>query len=211
VKNSKMKPYIILNMAMSLDGRIARKGERVVFSDELDKARRDEIRKSVDGIMVGINTVLIDNPKLTISERREENSTRIVIDSYGKVPDDANVLDNKAKNIVVVSMNAEPYRIEELAKKASVIVCGDDNVDVVKLMDELYKRGMKRILLEGGGHLNKSMIEANLIDEIYVAIAPVVIGDGVNLVEGTMDERKLTLAGIRQIGNIVVLKYLPKK
>ncbi len=206
-----MKPYIILNTAMSLDGRIARKGERVVFSNELDKARRDEIRKSVDGIMVGINTVLIDNPKLTVSEKREENPARIIIDSYGKVPDDANVLNDKAKNIVVVSMDAEPYRIEELAGKASVIVCGDDEVDVVKLMDELYKRGIKRILLEGGGHLNKSMLEANLIDEIYVSVAPVVIGDGVNLVEGVMDERKLTLAGIRQIGDIVVLKYFPKK
>ncbi len=206
-----MKPYIILNTAMSLDGRIARKGERVVFSNELDKARRDDIRKSVDGVMVGINTVLIDNPKLTISEKREENPARIIIDGHGKVPDDANVLNDKAKNIVVVSIDAEPYRIEELSRKASVIVCGDDEVDVVKLMDELYKRGIKRVLLEGGGHLNKSMLEANLIDEIYVSVAPVVIGDGVNLVEGVMDERKLTLAGIRQIGDMVVLKYFPKK
>lgn len=206
-----MKPYIILNVAMSLDGRIARKGERIVFSNELDKARRDEIRKSVDGIMVGINTVLVDNPKLTISEKKEENPTRIIIDSYGRVPDNANVLDNKARNIVVVSTAAEPSRIKELSKKASVIICGDDNVDVVKLMDELYKRGIKRILLEGGGHLNKSMLEANLVDEIYVSIAPVIIGDGVNLVEGLMDERKLTLAGIRQIGEIVVLKYFTKK
>jgi len=206
-----MKPYIILNTAMSLDGRIARKGERVVFSNELDKARRDDIRKSVDGVMVGINTVLIDNSKLTVSEKREENPARIIIDGHGKVPDDANVLNDKAKNIVVVSMDAEPYRIEELSRKASVIVCGDDEVDVVKLMDELYKRGIKRVLLEGGGHLNKSMLEANLIDEIYVSIAPVVIGDGVNLVEGVMDERKLTLAGIRQIGDMVVLKYFPKK
>ncbi len=196
---------------MSLDGRIARKEERVVFSNELDKARRDDIRKSVDGVMVGINTVLIDNPKLTVSEKREENPARIIIDGHGKVPDDANVLNDKAKNIVVVSMDAEPYRIEELSRKASVIVCGDDKVDVVKLMDELYKRGIKRVLLEGGGHLNKSMLEANLIDEIYVSVAPVVIGDGVNLVEGVMDERKLALAGIRQIGDMVVLKYFPKK
>ncbi|CEG12731.1 2,5-diamino-6-ribosylamino-4(3H)-pyrimidinone 5'-phosphate reductase [groundwater metagenome] len=206
-----MKPYIILNTAMSLDGRIARKEERVVFSNELDKARRDDIRKSVDGVMVGINTVLIDNPKLTVSEKREENPARIIVDGHGKVPDDANVLNDKAKNIVVVSMDAEPYRIEELSRKASVIVCGDDEVDVVKLMDELYKRGIKRVLLEGGGHLNKSMLEANLIDEIYVSVAPVVIGDGVNLVEGIMDERKLALAGIRQIGDMVVLKYFPKK
>ncbi len=196
---------------MSLDGRIARKEERVVFSNELDKARRDDIRKSVDGVMVGINTVLIDNPKLTVSEKREENPARIIVDGHGKVPDDANVLNDKAKNIVVVSMDAEPYRIEELSRKASVIVCGDDEVDVVKLMDELYKRGIKRVLLEGGGHLNKSMLEANLIDEIYVSVAPVVIGDGVNLVEGIMDERKLALAGIRQIGDMVVLKYFPKK
>ncbi|MDI6730199.1 MAG: 2,5-diamino-6-(ribosylamino)-4(3H)-pyrimidinone 5'-phosphate reductase [Candidatus Altarchaeum sp.] len=206
-----MKPYIILNTAMSLDGRIARKGERVVFSNELDKARRDDIRKSVDGVMVGINTVLIDNPKLTVSEKREKNPARIIVDGHGKVPDDANVLNDKAKNIVVVSMDAKPYRIEELSIKASVIVCGDDEVDLVKLMDELYKRGIKRVLLEGGGHLNKSMLEANLIDEIYVSVAPVVIGDGVNLVEGVMDERKLTLAGIRQIGDMVVLKYFPKK
>lgn len=196
---------------MSLDGRIARKGERIVFSNELDKARRDEIRKSVDGIMVGINTVLVDNPKLTISEKKEENATRIIIDSHARVPDDANVLNDKARNIIVVSMDADAYRIEELAKKAYIIVCGDDEVDVVKLMDELYRRGIKRILLEGGGHLNKSMIEANLVDEIYVSIAPVVIGDGVNFVEGVMDERKLTLAGIRQIGDMVVLKYFSKK
>jgi len=206
-----MKPYIILNTAMSLDGRIARKGERVVFSNELDKARRDELRKNVDGIMVGINTVLVDNPKLTVSEKKEENPVRIIIDSHARVPDDANVLDNKARNIVVVSMSADPSRIKELSKKASVIVCGDEKVDVVKLMDELYKRDIKRILLEGGGHLNKSMLEANLVDEIHVAIAPVIIGDGVNLVEGVMDERKLTLAGIRQIGDMVVLKYFLKK
>lgn len=205
-----MKPYIILNCAMSLDGRISRKGERVKFSDELDKKRVDELRKSVDGIMVGINTVIVDNPHLTISNKKEENPVRIIVDSKGRIPDDANVLNDKAKTIIAVSRSAPDYRIKELAKKHEVIVSGYEEVDLQKLMHELYKSGIKRLLLEGGGKLNRSMIAENLVDEIQIAIAPKLIGDGVNLIEGEMPEKKIRLVSVSQIGEMILLKYLTR-
>jgi len=202
-----MKPHIILNCAMSLDGRISRKNERVVFSNELDKKRVYELRKSVDGIMVGINTVLIDNPKLTLGPVKDENPVRIIVDSKARIPLNSNVLNEDAHTIVAVSKSAEKSAINALVKKAEVLIGGEDQVDVVKLCDALYKMGIKRILLEGGGHLNKSMIEKNLVDEIYVTLAPVLLGDGVNLIEGVMQEKNLRLGSIQQIGSQVVLHY----
>lgn len=202
-----MKPYVILNCAMSLDGRISRKNERVKFSDALDKKRVYELRKSVDGIMVGINTVLVDNPKLTAGLTREENPKRIVVDSKGRIPIDSNVLNEDAYTIVAVSNSASKAAISAIVKKAEVLISGDDEVDLKRLCDALYKMGIKRVLLEGGGRLNKSMIEQNLVDEIYITIAPVLLGDGVNLIEGEMDAKNLRLASIQQIGEQVVLHY----
>lgn len=202
-----MKPYIILNCAMSLDGRISRKNERVKFSDALDKKRVYEIRRSVDGIMVGINTVLVDNPKLTVSSSSEENPKRIIVDSKARIPMDSNVLNEDAHTIVAVSKAASKSAVGAITKKAEVLISGNDEVDLERLCDALYKMGIKRVLLEGGGRLNRSMIEQNLVDEFYITVAPVLLGDGVNLIEGEMDSKNLRLGSIQQIGEQVVLHY----
>ena len=98
-----------------------------------------------------------------------------------------------------------------MAEKAEVLVSGTNQVDLEDILSILYKKGVKKLLLEGGGGLNRSMLDTGLIDEIFVTVAPVIVGDGVNLIEGELRKGvKLSLAGIRQYRNHVILHYMVK-
>lgn len=207
-----MKPHIILNAAMSLEGKIGRKGEKVRFSNDLDKKRVHELRSNVDAIMVGINTILVDNPKLTAhhAEGGGKNPIRVVLDSKARTPLDANVLDGNAETLIAISKKASSVRIENLKKKGAEIIQteGENEVDLVELMEKLRERRMKTLLLEGGGTLNKSMISLGLIDEIYITISSMLLGRGINLINGPLeDEVKLKLEGIMQLDDQIVLHY----
>jgi 2,5-diamino-6-(ribosylamino)-4(3H)-pyrimidinone 5'-phosphate reductase len=218
-----MKPHVILNAAMSLNGKIGRRNGRVRFSNDLDKRRVHELRSKVDAIMVGINTILVDNPKLTAHHIKEgKNPIRVIVDSKARTPLDANILNHDAKTIIAVSKEASSsVRIENLEKKGVEIIQTetetesedeeDEKVNLVELMEKLYKKGIKTLLLEGGGTLNKSMISLKLVDEIYIMVAPMFLGDGVNLIDGALeDEVKLKLEGIMELEDQVVLHYILK-
>ena len=206
-----MRPYTILNSAMSLDGRIGIKGEKIVLSNSLDEYRVHKLRGSVDAVLVGINTVLTDNPKLTVRHLKAKNPTRIIVDSNAKTPPNADILNDEAKTIIAVSARANKKRVKrlkEISAEVEVLVVGQSKVDLGRLMWRLYERGVRRILLEGGGTLNKSMLQEGLVDEIFITIAPTLIGEGVNLIMGELDGRiDLSLVGIRQYGDQVVLHY----
>lgn len=210
-----MRPYIILNCAMSLDAKIGAKerGEkkRIIFSNDLDKQRVRELRREVDGVMVGVNTILVDNPHLTTSEHKEYNPVRIVVDSAARTPLDAEVLDDRAKTIIIVSKKAPLDKIKRFSEKAEILVSGSNKVDLEDALSVLYKTGIKKLLLEGGGTLNRSMLSVGFVDELFVMIAPVIIGDGVNLIEGELVRGiSLSLKGIRQYRDQVILHYLIK-
>lgn len=209
-----MRPYTILNSAMSLDGRIGITGEKIVLSNRLDEYRVHKLRGSVDAILVGINTVFTDNPKLTVRHLKAKNPVRIIVDSNAKTPPSANILSDEAKTIIAVSARANKKRVKRLKEisEAEVLVVGQSKVDLGRLMWRLYERGVRRILLEGGGTLNRSMLQAHLVDEIFVTIAPTLIGDGIDLIRGELDEWvDLSLEGIRQYGDQVVLHYRVKR
>ena len=204
-----MRPHVIWNTAMSLDGVIGIQSERLRFSNDEDKKRTHELRASVDAVMVGINTVIADNPSLTVKYAEGENPIRVVVDSKARIPLNSKVLDESAKTIVAVTKKAPIERIEKLKKKgADVIVAGNETVNLKLLLQELYKIGVKRVLHEGGGTLNSSMLSEKLIDEAYITIAPILVGEGVNLVTSRFERYgKLRLLGIRQLGNQAVLHY----
>lgn len=204
-----MKPHVILNCAMSLNGKIGKEGERVRLSNEEDKKRVHELRSKVDAIMVGINTILTDNPKLTAHHAEEKrNPTRVVIDSKARTPMDANVLNQKAETIIAMSEKASPSRRKKLKKKAEVISTGKERVNLTNLLERLEGKGIKKILLEGGGTLNKSMIEEGLVDEIYVTVAPTLLEKGISIINGELDsEVRMRLSGINQLGDQVILHY----
>lgn len=211
------RPYIILNAGMTLDGKIASKSRDVKISCKEDLERVHEIRKDIDAIMVGIGTVLDDDPRLTVHKipgKREDNPLRVVADSMARTPPGARVINDDAETIIAVSEAAPKNRIVVLEKSADVFVCGENRVDLECLMEELYKRGVKTLLLEGGGTLNWGMLERDLVDEVKVAITPRIVGgtDALTLVEGEGFEKisdgvKLKLKKHYQLGRDLILEY----
>lgn len=171
------RPRVILNAAMTLDGKISTRGGDSAISCEEDLKRMHELRAKIDAVMVGIGTVLTDDPVLTVRHVGGENPIRIVVDSLARTPSDARVLDESAETIIGVTTRAEDGEKERLQSKgAEVIIVGDEEVDLIQLLDLLKKRGIEKLLLEGGSTLNWSMLHQGLVDEIRIAIAPRIIG-----------------------------------
>ena len=221
------KPYIILNAAMILDGKIATKTGNTEISGQEDLIRVHNIRKNVDAIMVGIGTILSDNPRLTsyrVSSNKEDNPIRIVADNKARTPLNYKVLNDEAKTIIAVSnlcneknkncdMDAV-NRAKEISKKVEVFYSSKDYIDLKELMNYLYDKGIKSLLLEGGSELNFSMIKENLIDEIKVCIAPMIVGgkDAKNIFGGEgfdlmKDSVKLKLEKYYSLGKDFIMEY----
>lgn len=206
-----MKPHVTLNCAASLDGIIGRPGVRIRFSNQADKIRVHRLRAKSDGIMVGINTVLTDDPHLTVKYARGSNPVRIVVDSRARTPLNSNVLDKSSKTVIAVSGKAPESRKRRLREKADVLVAGRENVNLRKLMDLLYTRNIKTLLLEGGGTLNAGMLENKLVDEIYITIAPSIMGEGIRWVNKKLPGKiDLVYVGSRTLGDQIVLHYTVK-
>ncbi len=197
------KPFVTLKTAMSLDGKIATAtGQSKWITSEVSRQRVHELRDINDAIMVGIETVLKDNPMLTTRIDNGKNPIRIVVDSKARTPLASNVVTNhQTKTIIAVTDNAPKERVNALKKSGiEIIFAGDgERVDLNILMNELAKREITSVLLEGGGTLNFGMIEANLIDKVYAFIAPKIIGgrSALTPVEGN---------GFDSLKNAVMLK-----
>jgi len=183
-----MRPFVSINMAMSADGKISNKvKEQIDLSGKEDFKRVDCLKDSVDAIMVGIGTVLSDNPSLTIKsdelkkKRKEkglmENPIRIVVDSRCRIPPDSDILKKgEGDRIIVTSYSAEDHKINMLYERADIIKAGVDKVDLIKMMELLYNRGIRRVMVEGGGELAWGLINNKLVDELYYYISPTIIG-----------------------------------
>lgn len=210
-----MKPHVILNAAITLDGKIASRTGNSRISCDKDLLRVHELRSSVKGIMVGINTVIADDPRLTVHKiPAKKNPTRIIVDSRARIPLSARAFSSDAKTIIAVSKKAKQDKIKKIREKADVIICGEKKVDLKRLLDLLYKRGITSILLEGGGTLNWSMLEEGLVDEVRVAVAPTIVGgrEAVTLVEGDgfnliSEGVKLKLKKQYKLGEDLILEY----
>jgi 2,5-diamino-6-(ribosylamino)-4(3H)-pyrimidinone 5'-phosphate reductase len=183
-----MRPHVIVNVAMSADGKISTSERRQIrISGSQDFTRVDRLKAGCDAILIGIGTVLADDPSLTVKSeecrayRRKrgwnENPIRVVVDSSGRTPNDSSFLNKgRGTRVVVVSKKADPDTISKLEKKAIVLVIGNDEVDLPFLMDTLGKMGIRRIMVEGGGTLIGGLIRAQLVNEIYVFIGNIIIG-----------------------------------
>ncbi len=214
----RLRPYVILNSAMSLDGKIAtRKGEFRLSSDE-DRKRVHTLRGKTDGVMVGLRTVLIDDPKLTVKYSRGRNPTRIIVDTYGRTPVNSYIVKTASKipTIIGVSGKARLRNIRKLEHAGVIVlVCGkQDLVSLPTLMRQLRKRGIRTVLLEGGGTLNWNMLSQGLVDEISVAVSPQIVGgeDAVTLADGKgaagrKDSVKLKFLKSNRYGADLVLHY----
>ena len=177
------------------------------------------LRSRADAVMIGIGTQLNDNPLLTVRRIKGRDPIRIIVDSLARTPPKSRIFSEKdGRTIVAVSKKAPNARIKKLQQEgAKIIRCGTGHVDLKALLATLHTMGINRVLLEGGGRLNWSMLAGKLVDEIRVTVAPFVVGGekATTLVEGFGVARmshaiRLSLAKTTRNGNEMVLSYKVK-
>ncbi len=177
-------PFVVVKYAASLDGKIAaRSGDSRWVSGPATLAWAHGMRTRIDAIMVGVSTVVIDNPRLTARPGGAEagrQPLRVVMDSRGRTPAGANVLKGPAKTLVVTT-DASPdgWRAAMTAAAAEVLIVpadADGHVSLTAVLAELGRRGIVVLLVEGGGKLAGSFFDQGLVDKLYAVIAPIVIG-----------------------------------
>ncbi len=180
---SSHKPFCTLKTAMTLDGKISTfTGNSKWISNEKSRNCVHKLRHQYAAILVGVNTIIKDNPFLTDRSEAEKqsNPVRVIADSNGRTPLNANVLDtDEANTIIAVTKKANSDFIRAVKKKgADVIICPENNkkVDIEFLIIELGKRGIDSILLEGGSTLNFSAIQAGIVDKVISFISPKMFG-----------------------------------
>ncbi|HKZ59355.1 MAG TPA: 2,5-diamino-6-(ribosylamino)-4(3H)-pyrimidinone 5'-phosphate reductase [Candidatus Thermoplasmatota archaeon] len=177
-----MRPTVTVNCAASIDGKIAvrlRRQTRLSSSEDLERLRA--LRAGADAILVGVGTVLADDPGLLAPLGSGKRPLRIVLDSKGRTPPTARVLDGRAPTLIVT---AEPS--SATFPNAEVLRLGRGRVDLGALLDELGRRGVARLLVEGGGEVIHSFLAARLADELFVFVADLVLGgrDAPTLADG---------------------------
>jgi len=213
----KSRPYVILSAAISIDGKIATKTGDSKLSSKQDSIRLHKLRSKVDAILVGKNTVAIDDPLLTVRHTKGKNPIRIVLDSKGTLSDKSKILQtsDKIKTIIVVSKKITKSNYNKLNKfPVELIVTGDSSVNIKSLLRKLSAKKIKTILVEGGGTINWEFIKQNIFDELIVTLSPFLIGgnNAISFVEGDGFDKiskspNLRLKSVKRLKNHLVLHY----
>ena len=179
------------NAAVSVDGKLAtRQRRQIAISGPDDFARVDRLRARMDGVAVGVGTVLADDPSLTVpsSVATAGQPARIVLDSRGRTPSAARVLSDEAPSYVLVSDAAPAAECERLRTAGATVVeaGGADRVDVAAGFTRLSSAGFQRVLVEGGGEVLFSLFDAELVDVLTLYVASSIIGgrEAPTLVDG---------------------------
>ena len=207
-----MRPFVHINCAMSADGKIAGVERRQVrISSEEDKARVKGLRMRYDAILVGVGTVVSDDPHLTVKGRpRDENQVRIIIDPNGRTPADAKAVDDSARSIIVTSDSCSR------TWDGCDVIRSPGGIDLGFVMERLGEMGIGSILVEGGGSTIASFLKAGIVDILTIYVGSMVIGgsgsptpaDG----EGWVKDGglALTLKNVERMGDGVLLEYVPR-
>lgn len=218
------RPYVLLSVAVSLDGYIDDSSEtRLLLSDEADFDRVDEVRSGVDAILVGANTVRRDDPRLLVRstarlERRRAagiavGPSKVTLTRTGELDPDARFFTTgDSSKLVYASTGAAEAAGKRLGSLATVVPAGEP-VGLECVLTDLAARGVRRLLVEGGAALQAELLAAHLVDELHLVYAPLFVGSrgGVRLAEQVSfydGHPPMTLAEVRRMGEHVLLRYL---
>jgi len=213
----KYRPHVILSAAISLDGKIATKMGDSELSSKSDKIRIHKLRSKVDAILIGYNTLRLDDPLLSVRYTKGKNPIRIILDSRGKISSKSKIIKSckMIPTIIAVSKNISIKNLQRLKKyPLEIIITGATKVNLKQLLKQLVKRKIKKLLVEGGGIINWEFVKQDLFDEIILTVTPFIIGgrESVTFVEGSgfskiTKSTKLKLRNIKQQKNELVLHY----
>lgn len=216
--------HVAVNAAISADGKLSnRRREQIAISGEADFERVDRLRERADAIMVGVGTVLADDPTLGIgasewgasqgAQGELPHPARVVADSTARTPADANVFDDTAPTYLLVSEAAPAERLSRLRSAGIEIVqAGQEQVALPSALAALEDRGITELLVEGGGELLFSLFDASLVDELTVYVGSILIGgrEAPTLIDGegwTEGFPSLTLRDVQRLDDGVLLSY----
>ncbi|HEY7485283.1 MAG TPA: dihydrofolate reductase family protein [Streptosporangiaceae bacterium] len=217
------RPYVLLSVATSVDGYIDDAGpERLVLSNEADLDRVDRVRAESDAILVGATTLRRDNPRLLVKSpvRRAERVAsgrppyplKVTVTAGGDLDPELRFWHHGGDKLVYCPDPVVPKLRERLGDRAEIAGLGAD-LDVGAIVGDLHRRGVGRLMVEGGGTLHTQFLTAGLADEIHLAIAPFFVGDAaaprfVN--PGVFPNgpgHRMTLAEVRTVGDVALLRY----
>jgi 2,5-diamino-6-(ribosylamino)-4(3H)-pyrimidinone 5'-phosphate reductase len=212
-------PRVVIFSTMTIDGRIASKTRYSQLSCPHDLRRLHELRAQCDAVMVGANTVIIDDPSLRLKYVEGKNPDRVVVDGLLRTPLTARVYTLKiSKTIVLTTRSAPQEKVEKLREMGVDVLLLSERppIDMRKAMEVLGSLGYRTIMVEGGGDLIWHLFKDRVVNELRVTIAPYIFGgrDAVSLIMGegfsTTDESPLfELRSVSrcQCGNEVHLVY----
>ncbi|MET8982162.1 dihydrofolate reductase family protein [Streptomyces sp. NPDC004539] len=214
-------PYVLLSAAVSLDGYLDDTSpDRLLLSSPADFDRVDEVRASSDAILIGAGTIRADNPRLLVNspdrraarlaEGRPEYPLKVTVTASGDLDPDAHFWHTGGEKIVYTT-DPGARRVTELGIAAGVVPLGPE-LDWHRLLGDLYGRGVRRLMVEGGGTIHTQLLRAGLADELQLVLAPLFVGDPKAprlFGPGAYQEGRLTLVGTRRIEDVVLMTYRP--
>lgn len=221
------RPYVLLSCAMSVDGYIDDTSpERLLLSNATDFDRVDQVRAESDAILIGASTMRKDNPRLLVNseERRAQREAqgrpaypvKVTITESGDLDPELKFWHHGGDKVVYCPDSTVPRVRERLGTLAEVVGTGA-TLDFPTMLDDLAGRGVRRLMVEGGGTVHTQFLTQGLADEIQLAIAPIFVGDSkaprfVN--DGVFpggSAHRMKVAGVESVGDVVVIRYLPKQ
>ena len=217
------RPYTLLSCSVSLDGYLGDHRPRLALSNAADFDRVDEVRASSDAIMVGAVTVRTDNPRLLVrsEERREQRAARglapspmkITVTSRGDLDAESNFFTTGDAEKLVYTSRARVADAQKRLGPVATVVDSGRRVRMRWLSEDLGDRGVGRLMVEGGGVVHTQFLADDLADELQLVVAPFFVGDSTAprfVTDGRFPwnaDRRASLAEVRQIGDVVLLRY----
>lgn len=216
------QPFVILKSAVTLDGKIASPaGDSKWISNDKSREYVHMLRHKMAAVMVGINTVLCDNPLLSARIPGGRDPVKVIIDSRLRISPDAKLFESAAETIIVTAENADKDKINIIKKNATVLLMPLENgfIPLKSVADELGRRNIDSILIEGGGTLNSRALEEKIVDKLVIFMAPKLIGgkDALTFFEGPgidkmRDAIKLRHDNVfKSEGDIVIESYVVRE
>jgi 3,4-dihydroxy 2-butanone 4-phosphate synthase/GTP cyclohydrolase II len=210
------RPYVALKFAQTLDGRIATAtGDAKWISSEAERTLSHALRASCDCVLVGIGTIVQDDPQLTVRMVAGASPMRVVLDSTARTPLTAQVLRDDAATTVITTDRADDARraaLHRAGARIETVPDGAGGVDIGATLERLRRSGVRSMLVEGGAKVITTMLAAGVVDRIIVAVAPVIIGSGTEAVRGlgvtrVTDGIRLVNRSMHSVGDDVLLAW----